>query len=68
MKKLTLLGITLTLLLGLVLSALGLTTRAAAEDYIVTNEAELRLAIDKAELLYVLSSTLYIFEMDGDNI
>ena len=59
MKKLTLLGITLTLLLGLVLSAFGLTTRAAAEDaiFIVTSndEAELRIAIEKADVAYVLS-------------
>jgi hypothetical protein len=57
MKKLTVIGIPLSLLLGLVLSTVGLTTRAAAVDFIVTSndEAELRLIIDKAEVLYVLS-------------
>jgi parallel beta-helix repeat protein len=59
MKKLTFIGIPLRLLLGLVLCTVGLATRAVAEDYnfIVTSndEAELRLIIDKAEVLYVLS-------------
>ena len=57
MKKLTFIGITLSLLLGLVLSTVGLTARAVAADFIVTSndEADLRIAIDKARVLYVLS-------------